>query len=183
MPFLYKHIEISDRVVLLWLDPEHRQTNPHVDKNPLVWTSQLHAAATATLKQINYIKIKHVHEGTIISYWRFQTLNQSDFAFRTNLLPEKKNEYANGKRSSAGSIFTSHIDWTPRPFMGLYFDLLTIHHYSITKDRKWPLSVKQDFLRTDWPIQPWFWLHTGRQVCICIFIAIFIVMSDNEVPN
>lgn len=165
MPFLYKHIEISDGVVLSWLDPEHRQTNPHMDKNLSVWTSQLHAAAAATLKQINHVTIKQVHEGTIISYWRFQTLlnQQSAFAFRTNLLPEK-NEYANGKRLSVGSIFISHIDWT----LGLCIDLLIIHHYAITKDRKWPWSVKQDFLRTDWP---WFGLRTGRHVCITTVYA------------
>ncbi len=78
MPFLYKHIGMSDRAVLLWLDPEHWQTNPHVDKILSVWTRQLPQWRKLLNKSITShinVNIKHVQEGTIIC--RFQTVEST----------------------------------------------------------------------------------------------------------
>lgn len=46
-------------------------------QNP-VSVNQTAATVEETLKQINYITIKRVHEGTVISYWRFQTVESTE---------------------------------------------------------------------------------------------------------
>lgn len=89
MPSLYKHIEMSDRVVLLWLDPEHWQTNPHVDKLLSVWTRQLPQWRKLLNKSITS-QSNVFMKAQLFLIGVFRLLNQkSAFALSTNLLPEK----------------------------------------------------------------------------------------------
>lgn len=55
--------------------PKTLTNKPSRGQNP-VSVNQTAAAVKETLKQINYITIKHVQEGTII--WRFQTVESTE---------------------------------------------------------------------------------------------------------
>ncbi len=115
MPFLYKHIGMSDRAVLLWLDPEHWQTNPHVDKILSVWTRQLPQWRKLLNKSITSLS-NMFKKGQLFAVFRLLN-QQSASALRTNLLPGKKSNMSMGK-VPGGWMFTQHIDRT----RGLYID-------------------------------------------------------------